>query len=75
MNLTRENRALVADGIERMRHTELQGIVALAAELETINQNRRDIERDLADQAMAMVEETYDGAAPSSWAVRAGTRA
>ena len=112
MSLTRENRALVADGIERMRHTERPGIVALAAasgtdlvsieadtlpfslvprlnaagrmgdvdvafdllissdaveatklaaELETINQNRRDIERDLADQAMAMVEETYDG--------------
>ena len=112
MNLTRENRALVADGIERMRHTTRPGLVALAAaancdlsaieadglpfslvprlnaagrmgdvdvafnllisddaeqaarlaaELETINQNRRDIERDLADQAMAMVEETYDG--------------
>ncbi len=109
MNLTRENRALVADGIERMRHTTRPGLVALAAaancdlsaieadglpfslvprlnaagrmgdvdvafnllisndaeqaarlaaELETINQNRRDIERDLADQAMAMVEET-----------------
>lgn len=112
MNLTRENRALVTDGIERMRHTQRPGIVALAAvancdlsqieadglpfslvprlnaagrmgdvdvafnllisndateaaslaaQLETINQNRRDIERDLADQAMAMVEETYDG--------------
>ncbi len=112
MNLTRENRALVAEGIERMRHTDRPGIVALAAvagcdlahieadglpfsliprlnaagrmgdvdvafnllissdaaeaarlaaELETINQNRRDIERDLADAAMAMVEETYDG--------------
>ncbi len=112
MNLTRENRALVAEGIARMRHTDRPGIVALAAvagcelahieadglpfsliprlnaagrmgdvdvafdllissdpeeaarlaaELETINQNRRDIERDLADAAMAMVEETYDG--------------
>ena len=112
MNLTRENRALVSEGIERMRHTDRPGIVALAAvagcdlahieadglpfsliprlnaagrmgdvdvafdllissdateaarlaaELETINQNRRDIERDLADAAMAMVEETYDG--------------
>ena len=112
MNLTRENRALVTDGIERMRHTQRPGIVvlaavancdlsqieadglpfslvprlnaagrmgdvdvafnllisndateaaSLAAQLETINQNRRDIERDLADQAMAMVEETYDG--------------
>ena len=112
MNLSRENRALVADGIERMHHTERPGIVALAAvagadvsgleadslpfsliprlnaagrmgdvdvafnllissdadeaarlaaELETINQNRRDIERELADSAMAMVEETYDG--------------
>ena len=112
MNLTRENRALVSEGIERMRHTTRPGLVALAAaancdlstieadglpfslvprlnaagrmgdvdvafnllissdpdeaarlaaQLETINQNRRDIERDLADQAMAMVEETYDG--------------
>ncbi len=112
MNLTRENRALVSEGIERMRHTDRPGIVALAAvagcdlahieadglpfsliprlnaagrmgdvdvafnllissdateaarlaaELETINQNRREIERDLADAAMAMVEETYDG--------------
>ena len=112
MELTRENRALVADGIERMRHTDRPGLVALAAvancdlatieadslpfslvprlnaagrmgdvdvafdllltddaqeaanlaaELETINQNRRDIERELADQAFAMIEETYDG--------------
>ena len=112
MSLTRENRALVTDGIRRMRHTERPGIVALAAvancdlsqvtadglpfslvprlnaagrmgdvdvafdllisddpveavklaaELETINQNRRDIERELADQAMAMIEETYHG--------------
>ena len=112
MNLTGENRSLVAEGIERMRHTERPGIQALAAvancdlasieadtlpfslvprlnaagrmgdvdvafnllicdnsveaaklatELETINQNRRDIERELADAAMAMVEETYDG--------------
>ena len=110
MNLSRENRALVAEGIGRMRHTERPGLVALAAvancdlatveadglpfslvprlnaagrmgdvdvafdllisddpveatklaaELETINQNRRDIERELADQAFAMVEETY----------------
>ena len=112
MELTRENRSLVADGIERMRHTSRPGLVALAAvancdlaaieadslpfslvprlnaagrmgdvdvafellltddpqraaslasELETINQNRRDIERELADQAFAMIEETYDG--------------
>ena len=112
MNLTRENRALVAEGIARMRHTDRPGIVALAAvagtdlsrieadmlpfslvprlnaagrmgdvdvafdllisndadeaarlaaELETINQNRRDIERELAEQAFAMIEETYDG--------------
>ena len=110
MTLTAENRALVADGIRRMRVSERAGIVALAAasgveladieadslpfsliprlnaagrmgdvdvafdllmesdpvratelaaRLETINQNRRDIERELADQAMAMVEETY----------------
>lgn len=113
MELTRENRALVSDGIERMRHTNRPGIVALAAsancdlatieadslpfslvprlnaagrmgdvdvafnllissdiaeatqlaaELETINQDRRDIERELSDQALALVEETYDGA-------------
>lgn len=112
MSLTRENRALVAEGIARMRHTDRPGIVALAAvagtdlsrieadalpfslvprlnaagrmgdvdvafdllisndageaarlaaELETINQNRRDIERELAEQAFAMIEETYDG--------------
>lgn len=112
MELTRENRALVSDGIERMRHTEHPGLIALAAsancdlstieadslpfslvprlnaagrmgdvdvafnllvsndtveatklaaELETINQNRRDIERELADQALALVEETYAG--------------
>lgn len=112
MNLTRENRALVADGVARMRTTTRPGLVALAAhancdlatveadslpfslvprlnaagrmgdvdvafdllltddaaeadrlatELEAINQNRRDIERDLADQAFAMIEETYDG--------------
>ena len=111
MTLTRENRALVADGIARMRHTDRPGIQALAAvancdlatieadalpfslvprlnaagrmgdvdiafdllissdpieaarlaaELERVNQNRRDIERELADQAMAMVEETYE---------------
>lgn len=126
MNLTRENRALVTDGIERMRHTQRPGIVALAAvancdlsqieagrpavlarpaperrrrmgdvdvafnllvsndateaaslaaQLETINQNRRDIERDLADQAMAMVEETYDGGRAIVVGGEAGTRA
>lgn len=112
MTLTRENRALVTEGIALMRHTKRVGLVALAAaagcdltqieasglpfslvprlnaagrmgdvdvafdllisndpdeaarlaaELETINQNRRDIECELADAAMAMVEETYDG--------------
>ena len=112
MSLTSENRALVAEGIGRMRHTDRPGLVALAAvancdlatitadglpfslvprlnaagrmgdvdvafdllissdpveatrlaaELETINQNRRDIERELADQAFAMIEETYQG--------------
>lgn len=33
----------------------------LAAELEQINQERRDIEAKLTDEAMALVERTYDG--------------
>ena len=33
----------------------------LAAELERINQERRDIEAELADEAMKLVERTYDG--------------
>ena len=33
----------------------------LASKLESINVARREIERELTDQAMAMVEETYDG--------------
>ncbi|MCF2622510.1 single-stranded-DNA-specific exonuclease RecJ [Collinsella tanakaei] len=112
MTLTPENRALVADGIEQMRHTARPGFIALAAlartdlaaitadtlsfsliprlnsagrmadptlaldlllatdpieagrlasELETINQQRRDIEGELADRAMESVEATYDG--------------
>ena len=112
MLLQGENRALVAEGIERMRHSARPGIVALAAaanvelaeitsdslpfsliprlnaagrmgesdvafdllmsedtaeaavlaaRLETINQNRRDIEADLAEEAMALAEATYDG--------------
>ena len=112
MQLTPENRALVADGIAQMRRTARPGFIALAAmartdlaaitadslsfsliprlnsagrmadptlaldlllatdpieagrlaaELERINQERRDIESRLADEAMALVERTYDG--------------
>lgn len=34
---------------------------ALAAELETINQNRRSIEHELADQVMEQIEASYQG--------------
>ena len=112
MLLTRENRALVADGIEQLRSTTRLGLVALAAltkidlstitadtlsfsliprlnaagrmadpvvaldllmardpveanrlasQLETINQERRRIEAELADQAEQLVEATYTG--------------
>lgn len=112
MQLTPENRALVADGIAHMRTTTRPGYVALAAmaradlatitadslsfsliprlnsagrmadpalaldlllatdaaeagrlasELEQINQQRRDIEGELTEEAMALVERTYDG--------------
>ena len=112
MPLTPENRALVADGIARMRSSARPGYVALAAlarvdlssitadtlsfsliprlnsagrmadptlaldlllqtdpveagrvaaELERINQERRDIEGALAEEAMELVERTYDG--------------
>lgn len=112
MPLTPENRALVADGIARMRGTSRPGFTALAAlartdlstitadalsfsliprlnsagrmadpslaldlllardpveagrlasELERVNQERRDIEAALADEAMGLVERTYDG--------------
>jgi single-stranded-DNA-specific exonuclease len=112
MLLRGENRALVADGIERLRHTGRPGLVALAAtagvdlasltadalpfsliprlnaagrmgttdvafdllicddaaeaavlagKLERINAERREIESDLAEQAMAVLDATYDG--------------
>ncbi|MCH3943026.1 MAG: single-stranded-DNA-specific exonuclease RecJ [Atopobiaceae bacterium] len=112
MQLSQENRALVADGIARMRETTRPGLVALAAvsgvelatisssalpfsliprlnaagrmgetnvafellltddvaraaklagRLESINQERREIEGELASEAMAMAEATYDG--------------
>ena len=112
MQLTPENRALVADGIDHMRKTQRPGYVALAAlarvdlstitadalsfsliprlnaagrmadpalaldlllatdatraaelasQLEEINQQRREIEGQLADEAMELVEKTYDG--------------
>ena len=112
MQLTRENRALVADGIAQMRATTRPGYVALAAlartdlstitadslsfsliprlnsagrmadpalalkvllardaaeagrfaaELEEVNRERREIEAALAEEALALVERTYDG--------------
>jgi single-stranded-DNA-specific exonuclease len=112
MLLTGENRALVADGIERMRHTDRPGLVALAAvahcdltaieadslpfslvprlnaagrmgdvevafdllltddparaaelaaRLDSINTERREIESELAGEALSMVEATYEG--------------
>lgn len=112
MQLTPENRALVADGIAQMRATTRPGYVALAAltktdlasitadglsfsliprlnaagrmsdpslaldlllardpveagrlaaELERTNQERRDIEARLTEEALAMVERTYAG--------------
>ncbi len=112
MPLTGENRALVADGMRRMRRTSRPGIVALAAtagvdltrvtadelpfslvprlnaagrmgstdvafdllhtddpheaaclaaRLEQINTERRDIESQLTDEALAEVGGTYDG--------------
>ena len=112
MQLSQENRALVADGIAKMRQTTRPGLVALAAvsgvelasvsssslpfsliprlnaagrmgetgvafellltddaaqaaklagRLESINQERREIESELAAEAMAMAEATYDG--------------
>ena len=112
MLLRGENRALVADGIERLRRTGRPGLVALAAtagvdlasvtadalpfsliprlnaagrmgttdvafdllisddaaeaavlagKLERINGERREIESDLAEQAMAVLDATYDG--------------
>lgn len=112
MQLTPENRALVAEGIAQMRATARPGFIALAslartdlatitadslsfsliprlnsagrmadptlaldlllatdpieagrlaAELERINQERRDIESKLADEAIDLVERTYDG--------------
>lgn len=112
MLLTPENRALVAEGIERMRATTRPGLVALAAtagvdlaaitadslpfsiiprlnaagrmgttdvafdllltddpadaailagKLEEINNNRREIESVLSDEALAKVEESYAG--------------
>ena len=112
MQLTPENRALVADGIAQMRATTRPGYVALAAltktdlsaitadglsfsliprlnaagrmadpslalnlllardpveagrlaaELEHTNQERRDIEAQLTEEALALVERTYEG--------------
>lgn len=112
MQLTRENRALVADGIAQMRATTRPGYIALAAlartdlstitadslsfsliprlnsagrmadpalalkvllardaaeagrlaaELEEVNRERREIEAALAEEALALVESTYDG--------------
>ena len=112
MTLTPENRALVADGIARMRATERPGYIALASlaradlssitadslsfsliprlnaagrmadpaialdllmardpveagrmasRLEQINQERRDIEAKLTDEALALVDKTYAG--------------
>lgn len=112
MPLTRENRALVADGIAHMRQTARPGYVALASmtktdlstitadglsfsliprlnaagrmadptialdlllardqmeagnlayQLEAINQERRSIEGELTNAAMAKVEETFKG--------------
>ena len=112
MNLTPENRALVADGMVQMRATARPGIIALAstarcdittitadalsfsliprlnaagrmadpalaldlllerdpvrasqlaARLEEINQERRDIEAELTEQALAQVEQAYTG--------------
>ena len=112
MQLTPENRALVADGIAHMRATTRPGYIALASlartdlstitadalsfsliprlnsagrmadpklaldlllatdaveagrlasQLETINQERRDIEAELTDEALELVERTYDG--------------
>lgn len=112
MLLQGENRALVADGMERLRHTSRPGIVALAATagvdlstltadalpfsliprlnaagrmgttdvafdllltddpmeatvlagaLERTNTERREIESELTDEAMAKIEATYEG--------------
>ncbi|MCH4054228.1 MAG: single-stranded-DNA-specific exonuclease RecJ [Atopobiaceae bacterium] len=112
MQLTGENRALVADGVARMRHSARPGFVALAAaagvdlagltsdqlpfsliprlnaagrmgesdvafdllladdavqaaelagRLESINAHRREIEGELAEEAMALAEATYEG--------------
>ncbi|MGI6755807.1 MAG: single-stranded-DNA-specific exonuclease RecJ [Atopobiaceae bacterium] len=112
MLLEGENRALVKDGIECLRHTSRPGLVALAAiaradlasitadtlpftliprlnaagrmgttdvafdllitddpaeaallagELEKINNERREIESDLTDQALAVLDATYTG--------------
>ena len=112
MLITGENRALVTDGIARMRQTSRPGLVALAAvagvnlaeissgslpfsliprlnaagrmgqtsvafdllltddaaeaarlaaRLETINQDRREIEGELCEEAMAMADATYEG--------------
>ncbi len=112
MLLQGENRALVADGMERMHHSSMPGIVALAAtagvdlaeltadslpfslvprlnaagrmgttdvafdllitddpaeatvlagRLEETNNERRRIEAELTEQAMARIEESYDG--------------
>lgn len=112
MPLDAENRAIVADGIDKMRESQRYGLIALAAysntdlqtisadelsysliprlnaagriadpklgldllmvqdpieadilaeRLEAINQERREIESELTDAAMAMVDATYDG--------------
>ena len=112
MLLTGENRALVADGISRLRQTDRPGVVALAAianvnlaevtsdslpfsliprlnaagrmggvevafdllytddparatelaaRLEAINRERREIESTMAEEALAKVDASYDG--------------
>ena len=48
---------------------------ALAAELEEINRQRREIEAELTRDAMAKVEKTMTADARSLWAAKAGTRA
>ena len=48
---------------------------ALAAELEEINRQRREIEAELTRDAMAKVEKTYDGGRAIVVVARAGTRA
>ena len=47
----------------------------LAAQLESINQERRAIEAELSEEAMASSTRATTAAASSWWAARAGTRA